>query len=172
MRRISFAILIGLALALASVAPAFAGDDKDKDPDKDSRINVWCSVDSGTQVDITGNYVVSPGSHGTVVLWLFGSNNGTSWHNTGLSKTIHVVQGQTSYGFNFNAHLDSSHYLDYRVQSGETHSRVINQDECGFRVPEAPSSSLLLLGAFPAAALIAIKARGIRFALPTRNRIA
>ena len=156
MRKLAFATFIALALAIASVAPTFA--ESIKNGDSDARINVWCSVDKGTQVDVQGDLLVSDGNHGVTTLWLFGSNDGKSWVNTNQSKVVHIVKGQTSYSFSFNAILDSSHFTDYRVVGDGATSRVINGDECGFRVPEAPATPLLLLGAFPAGALIAVKA--------------
>lgn len=170
MRRIFFAALLAFALALASIAPAFAGG-AGPGNHPPGTINVWCALDKGTQVDINGNLVVPDGSHGNVVLWLFGSKNGTTWHFAWQGKLIHLVNGQTTYGFSFDGKLDSNHFMAFRVVGDGAESRVINRDECGFRVPEAPASPLLLLGALPAGALIAIKAAGIRLPVPNFRRI-
>lgn len=168
MRRIAFAAFIALALAVASVTPAFAHSGKEE---PHASITVFCALDNGTKVDINGNLVVPDGSHGPVLLYLFGSKNGKTWQFTWQAKLIHVVKGQTSYSFTFDAKLDSHHFMYYRVYGDGTESRVINRDECGFRVPEAPASPLLLLGAFPAGGLIAIKATGVRLPVPHFRRI-
>jgi len=170
MRKIGFATLIALALALASVAPAFAGGGGDPGH-PDAKINLWCSVISGTQVQLNGDLVGDDNSSGHVTLTLLGSNNEKSWHST-QSVQIPLVKGQGVYWFSFTANIDSSHFLDYQVSGFDTKSRIVNWDECGFRVPEAPATPLLLLGAIPALGFLAIKATGVRLALPKRNRIA
>jgi hypothetical protein len=169
MRRLTFAAFIALAFALASVAPAFAAGVDPGHPN--AKINLWCSVVSGTQVNLNGNLVGDDNTSGHVTLTLLGSNNETSWHNTGQFVQIPLVKGQSTYWFSFTAQMDSSHYLDYLVSGFDTKSRIVNWDECGFRVPEAPSSALLLLGAFPAVGLLTIKATGVRLPLPSLRRI-
>jgi hypothetical protein len=172
MRRIAFAALLAFAIAVAAVTPAFADSGGGPGKDPPGKINVWCALDQGTKVDINGNVIVPDGSKGDVDLWLLGSKNGKTWQFAWQGKIVHVVKGQTTYGFSFDGKLDANHFMDFRVVGGGTESRVINRDECGFRVPEAPASALLLLGAFPAVGLIAIKASGVRLPLPHRQRIA
>jgi len=168
MRRIAFAAALMFALALASVAPAFA---ESGGGSTGGTINVWCSVDDGTKIDLHGSLIVPDGSHGKVDLLLVGSKDGKTWSSTSGEKDIQVVVGQTTYSFMFGGNIDFKDFAEFRV-IGDGTSRVINRDECGFRVPEAPASALLLLGALPAAGLIAIKATGIRLPIPHRNRIA
>jgi hypothetical protein len=170
MRRIALAALLGLALAIASVAPAFAGNGGAGAGKTEGNIPVWCSLDGGTsKADLNGNLVVPDGSSGKVTLWLFSSTDGTSWVSTGHSKSLDLVQGQTIYPFLFGGNLDAT--MDYKISGDGAWSRVINGDECGFRVPEAPATPLLLLGAFPAGALIALKATGVRLPMPHLHRI-
>ncbi len=168
MRKIAFAALIALALATVSAVPALATSGNDHG----ATITVTCALDRGTQVDINGNLIVPDGSHGPGVVWLYGSKNGHTWYFTWQARILHVVKGQTSYSFTFDADLDWNHFMDYRVIGFGTESRVINRDECGFRVPEAPASPLLLLGAFPAGGLVAVKATGVRVPMPHFRRIA
>jgi hypothetical protein len=167
MRRIGFAALIAFALAIASVAPTFA---ESGGGSPGGKITVWCSVDSGTRIDIHGSLIVPDGSHGKIDLLLVGSKDGKTWKSAWDDKDIHVVTGQTSYGFVFDGNINFNNFAEFRVIGDGTYSRVINRDECGFRVPEAPASALLLLGALPAG-LIAIKATGVRLPVPNRNRI-
>ncbi len=170
MRRFTFAVLLALALGVATVAPVLGKSDGNmKDPD--GKINIWCAMDKGTQVDLNGSLVVPDGTHGSISLWLFGTKDGTSWQFAWQHQVVNVMKGQTTYGFHFDGKLDSNHFMAYRVVGDGTKSRVINRDECGFRVPEAPATPLLLLGAFPAAGLIAIKATGVRLPLPHLHRI-
>jgi hypothetical protein len=169
MRRLSFAALIAFAFALSSVAPAFASGGDTGHPN--AQINLWCSVVSGSTVQLNGDLVGDDNTSGHVTLTLLGSNNEKSWHTT-QSVQIPLVKGQSAYWFSFSVQMDSSHFLDYLVSGFDTKSRVVNWDECGFRVPEAPSSALLLLGAFPAVGLLAIKATGVRLPLPHLHRTA
>ena len=169
MRRIGFAAVIMFALGLASVAPAMAAGGP-SGPHFGPSINVWGTINKALQAEIDGNLFVPDGSHGSVVLSFFGSKDGKTWQDTGQSQTINVVKGQTSYGFSFNGKPDSNHFVFFRVVGDGVGSRVINRDECGFRVPEAPATPLLLLGAFPAGALIAIKAMGLRLPRPHLHR--
>ena len=171
MRRIGLAALVAIALAVASVAPTFAESGGGAGGDPGGKITVWCSIDSGTSVDIHGSLVVADGSHGNVELLLVGSKDGKTWKSAWEGRDIHVMKGQTTYSFFFDGNINFNHFMDFRVIGDGTFSRVINRDECGFRVPEAPATPLLLLGAFPAAGLIAVKATGVRLPLPQRNRI-
>jgi len=72
----------------------------------------------------------------------------------------------------FDIDAGPKHFTFYRVVGDGAGSRNFNRDECGFRVPEAPATPLLLLGAFPAGALIAVKATGVRLPLPHLHRVA
>lgn len=170
MRRLTFAAIIAFSLALASVAPTFAVSGNDPSH-PNAEINLTCAVISGTQVQLTGDLVGDNNSSGHVTLTLLGSNNKKSWHLTAQSVQIPLVKGQSTYWFSFTAMMDSSHYLDYIVSGFDTKSNIVNWDECGFRVPEAPASLLLMLGAIPAAGFVALKAAGVRLPLPTRHRI-
>jgi hypothetical protein len=167
MRRLCFAALFVFALALASVAPALAAGPGGHH----SSINVWGNISKYSQAEIDGSFVVPDGSQGTVVLSFYGSRDGKTWQPTGQSHTFYLVKGKTSYGFSFDGKLDSHHFFFFKVYGDGTESRPINRDECGYRVPEAPATPLLLLGAFPATALIAIKATGVRVPVPHFRRI-
>jgi hypothetical protein len=170
MRRIAFAALLMFALALVSVAPtmAFGGP---PGPHFGPSINVWGTLNN-SQAQIDGNLFVPDGSSGPVVLSFYGSQDGKTWLSTGQTQTFNVVKGRNNYGFSFDAKLDSHHFVYFRISGDGTWSRTIGRDECGYRVPEAPATPLLLLGAFPAGALIAIKAVGIRVPRPHFRRIA
>lgn len=170
MRRLALGALIAFALCIGSAVPAFADDAKK--PDNDAKLLVTCSLDKGTQIDLHGTLVVPNKSSGAVDVWLLGRKGGGAWTSTGMVAHVNVVMGQTSYSFLFNANLDSAHFNQYRLSGDGVLSRVIDRDECGFRVPEAPASSLLLLGGIPAGALIAVKALGVRLPRPSFRRIA
>jgi hypothetical protein len=170
MRRIGFAALIMFALALASVAPAMAFGGPGG-PHYGPSINVWGTVNSSFQAEIDGAFVVPDGTNGPVVLQFYGSTDGRNWQYTGQSHTLSVVKGQTSYGFSFDGKPDSHHFLFFRVVGDGVGSRTIGRDECGYRVPEAPATPLLLLGAFPAAAWFVIKSAHIRLPRPHLHRI-
>lgn len=172
MRSIKVSIFIGLVMALGMVAPVLATSGDDPGKSQDANVTVWCSVDTGTQIDVKGDLAVHDGSSGSVTLWLYGSKDGKSWVSTGQSIVVDLVKGQTVYGFSFNTYLDSTHFSDYKVSGDGAWSRVINEDECGFRVPEAPASSLLLLGALPAAGLMALTAAGVKIRRPRFQRVA
>ena len=163
MRRLTFAALMALALAVTSIAPTFAAG---------GHINVWGSLNKYSHAEVDGTFQAPYGSHGIVVLSLFGSNDGFTWHPTGGTYNLSLVHGQSNYGFSFDLDKDPHHYHFYKVSGGGWDSRNFNRDECGYRVPEAPSSALLLLGAFPAGALVALKATGRRLPLPHLHRIA
>ena len=163
MRRLSFAALLALAIAMASMAPTLAAGGHG--------FSVWGSLNKNSHSELDGNYQAPNGSHGFVSLVLYGSNDGFSWHPTGSFFNLKLVQGQTNYGFNFDIDKDPHHYHFYKVDGGGDSSRKFNRDECGFRVPEAPATPLLLLGAIPAGALIAVKATGIRLPRPHLHRI-
>jgi hypothetical protein len=164
MRKALLAALFGSALLIMAAAPALA--------ESDAKLNVWCSIDKGsTLVDLQGTYWVDDNSTGPVVLTLWASPDGIAWQSTGKTVTIHKVMGETAYNFKFGGALDASVWMDFRVGGGLTQSRVVSRDECGVRVPEAPATALLLLGAFPAAGLIAIKVMGVRLPRPTLHRI-
>jgi hypothetical protein len=166
MRRLTFAMLLFLALGMASVAPALASNGQGHQ----EKSEVWCSIHRN-QPEIDGTVTVPDGTQGSIVLSFYGSKDGKSWVFTGQTRTLHLVQGQTTYGFSFLAGA-SAGFNFFRVDGDDnSHSRSIDRDECGFRVPEAPATPLLLLGAVPAAALIAIKAHLIRLPLPHLHRI-
>jgi hypothetical protein len=165
MRRLTFAALMALALAVTSVAPTFAAGGLGP------RFNVWGTVNSSSHSEMDGTFQAPYGGHGSVALVLVGSNDGFSWHPTGNTFNLNLVNGQSNYGFKFDLDKDPGHYLYYKVSGGGWDSRNFSRDECGFRVPEAPSSALLLLGALPAAGLIAIKVTGARLHLPSFRRI-
>jgi hypothetical protein len=165
MRKAIFAALLGSALVIGAAAPALA--------EADAQLNVWCSIDTGsTLVDLQGTYVRDNTTTGPVVLTLWASSDGTTWQSTGKTQTVWLVLGQNLYPFKFGGALDASVWMDFRVSGGSALSRVVSRDECGFRVPEAPATPLLLIGALPAFGLVAMKAAGIRLPLPNRNRIA
>jgi hypothetical protein len=168
MRRLGLALFLGLAVALTSIAPAFANNQKSHGDG--ASITASCSLGEKGQIDINGNFHHNSG-HEWVLLVLWGSNDGHHWFFTGEAKSFFVVLGKTNYPFSFNTSL-GLHFTDYKVSGDNQWSRVINRDECGFRVPEAPSSALLLLGALPAAGLIAVKATGVKVPLPHLHRIA
>lgn len=166
MRRLSFAVLIGLMLAMASVAPTFASDGG-----QGPHISVWGTINSHSHDQVDGTFTVPNGSQGGIWLAIYGSNDGSSWHQTGGETFVQLVKGQTTYGFSFDIDSDSHHYTLYKVGGDGAESRKIGRDECGYRVPEAPSSSLLIFGALPAVGLLAIKATGVRLPLPHLHRI-
>ena len=130
------------------------------------------SLNKFSHSEIDGNFQAPYGGHGIVVLVLLGSNDGFSWHPTGGTYNLNLVNGQSNYGFNFDLDKDPHHYHFYKVSGDGGNSRNFNKDECGYRVPEAPSSALLILGAVPAGAIVAIKATGRRLPLPHLHRIA
>jgi hypothetical protein len=165
MRRIVFAALLMFAVALASVAPTFAAGGPGG-----PRINVWGSL-KNSQAEIDGNLVVPDGSQGPVVLSFYGSKDGKTWQFTGQRHSFSLVKGQTNYGFSFDGKLDSNHFVYFRVEGFGSRSRDIDRDECGYRVPEAPASPLLLLGALPAGALVALKVTRVRLPIPQLHRI-
>lgn len=175
MRRLVAGLLAAIVVVLVTAAPSLAvstSGQNDKDGKHDAVVTVWCTADDTTgKADIHGTLVVGDDSHGSVVLSLFGNKSNPSGHDTWSFawqvRLIHIVRGQTSYPFTFDASLDSQHFLAYRVQGqDDIESRVINRDECGFRVPEAPSTPLLLLGVLPVGGWLAVKRFGIH--LPGR----
>jgi hypothetical protein len=165
MRRATFAALIAFALVLASVAPALAGFGGPGF----SKINVWGTTNGYSHPEIDGSFVVPDGSYGSTSLVLYGSKDGFSWQPVGKIYTVNLVKGQTSYGFKFD--IFSFRYSFFKVSGYGSDSRKFNKDECGYRVPEAPATPLLLLGAFPAVGLMAVKATGIRLPIPHLHRI-
>jgi len=165
MRRLSFAVLLGLMLAMATVAPTLASGGS-----QGPHIAVWGTINSQSHDQIDGTFTVPTGSQGGVWLALYGSNNGSSWNELGQTF-FKIVKGQTSYGFSFDIDSDSHHYKSFKVGGDGAESRKVDRDECGYRVPEAPSSSLLIFGALPAVGLLAIKATGIRLPRPHLHRI-
>jgi hypothetical protein len=165
MRKAIIGALLGSALLITGVAPVLA--------ETDAQLNVWCSIDTGsTLVDLQGTYVRDNTTTGPAVLTLWASSDGLTWVSTGKTQTVWLVLGQNTYPFKFGGALDASVWMDFKVSGGSAISRVVSRDECGFRVPEAPATPLLLIGALPAFALVAMKAAGIRLPLPNRNRIA
>jgi hypothetical protein len=165
MRRLTFATLLALALAVTSVAPSFAAG-------HGANINVWGTLNKSSHSEIDGTFQAPYGGHGAVVLVLFGSNDGFSWHPTGGTFNLNLVNGQSNYGFKFDIDKDPHHYHFYKVSGDGSDSRKFNRDECGYRVPEAPSTPLLILGALPAGAFMAIKATGAKLPRPHLHRMA
>lgn len=167
MRRLLLAALVALTALLAAAGPLFA----ESDP-KPNQISVWCSADDqNVRIDIEGIVLVPDGSHGDVDLRLLGSNgqgNGkgdeSGWKPTGQKLEVWTVRGQTAYHFDFNVPLSGPQFHQYRVESSDgMKSRILDRDECGFRVPEAPVPGLLLLaGGIPAAGFLAIRRFGHR----------
>ncbi len=169
MRKLIIAGLVAIGLALGAAAPAFA----DEGP-KPLQISVWCSADDKTaHDDLQGIVLLPDGSHGNVELRLNGDpQGGEGWRDTGDNVHIDTVLGQTAYTFHFDISGDSSQYGSYRIAGpGNTMSRVIGRDECGFRVPEAPASSLLILaGGLPVVAWVSMRRFGIRVPVRARRR--
>lgn len=168
MRKIATAALVVLGLVLMSAVPVFASDGGSSH----AALNVWATPDRDNNVVIDGSFTVSPGTHGLRTLHLYGLTKSGQWKDTLIADNVNVVQGQTVYQFSLNTKYDLSHFNDYKVfgDDGST-SRTIDRDECGFRVPEAPSSGLLLLGALPAAGIVGAKVAGIRLPRPSWLRI-
>jgi hypothetical protein len=159
---------MGLALVILSAGPALAfcvGPHS-------GTLTVWCTPDKGVGVQIDGTLTVPAGSNGDVNLVLYASKGPNNWHFSGLWDVIHVVKGQTTYSFSFDSTLDATHFNEYKVAGDGTWSRIINRDECGFRVPEAPSSALLLLGALPVFGVVGMRVTGIRVPRPSWRRVA
>ena len=169
MRRIVFAAVFTFALAVASVAPTLAASPPG--PHFQSHINVWGTLDKNSQAEIDGSFVVPDGSSGPHGLWLYGSRDGKTWIFTGQGRILDVVKGQTSYGFSFSGKPDSNGFRFFQVRDADSESRTLDRDECGYRVPEAPATPLLLLGAFPAGALFVLKAAKVRLPRPHLHRI-
>jgi hypothetical protein len=164
MRKLAFATFIALSLAVMSVAPTFASSSHGP------FINVWGTINKQSHGQIDGNLVVPPGSQGITTLVLYESNDGHNWL-PGPTHGLNLVKGQTTYSFSFDIDAGSKHFKFYRVDGEGTYSRNFNRDECGYRVPEAPASPLLLIGAMPAVGLAAIKATGFRLPIPHLHRI-
>ncbi len=169
MRTVLFAMLA--VVALASAAPALAADDL-----KPRQISVWCSVDDrSAHDDLQGLVVIGDGSHGQLTLRLLGSvkhrgERDTTWQATGEVVHLNVVRGQNTYTFKFDISPASTRFQSYRIAGpDDVMSRIVDRDECGFRVPEAPASSLLILaGGLPAVAWLGIRRLGIRLPAPSR----
>lgn len=165
MRRLLLAALVGVMALLATASPLFAADPKP------TQVSVWCSADDqNVRADIEGVVLVPDGSHGDVDLRLLGSNGqgksnedhgNSGWKPTGQKLEVKIVRGQTAYHFDFNVPLSGPQFLMYRVESSTgVKSRILDRDECGFRVPEAPAPGLLLLaGGIPGAGLLAVRYR-------------
>ena len=172
MRRLAFTAFIALSLVLISSAPALAGSSSNwTGKGSGESVTVWCTPDKGTGIDINGTFTVPNGHHGPEVLLLEGSK-GAAWSFGGQWRVLNTVNGQTTYSFSFDVMLDLAHFTSYRVADDDVWSRTINRDECGFRVPEAPSSGLLLLGALPVAGLVGMKVAGVRLPRPHWTRVA
>lgn len=169
MKKLILGALTALALVLLMAAPAFASSGH-----RDTHINVWCSADDRTaRADINGIVVVGDDAYGTVTLQLLGSkdrNRDFGWEATAQTVTLHLVRGQIAYHFHFDVTLDQSHFLAYKVRLAgdyDDQSRAIDRDECGFRVPEAPASSLLALaGILPVGGWLAVRRFGVKLPLP------
>ena len=168
MRRLAITSIAVLGLLIMSAVPAFAGS-----PNGSRHVTVWATPDNENNVVVDGSFSVAPGTHGLVKLHLLGhAPNSTVWKDTSLTTNLNVVQGQTVYQFNFNTKWDKFRFKDYKVVSDDgDESRTIDRDECGFRVPEAPSSSLLLLGALPLLGVVGARVAGIRIPRPSWTRI-
>ncbi len=166
MKKLGIASIAVAGLLLMSAVPALA----DNSPNVDT-IKVWASLDAQNNVVINGSFTVDNGMQGPVKLDLLGNKSG--WHDTGLMTTVNLVKGQTLYQFSFDTKFDVHHYKDYRVVSDDgKKSRTIDIDEGGFRVPEAPSSSMLLLGALPVLGIVAARLTGARIPRPSWRRVA
>lgn len=159
-RALMGAALSAVTILLLSAAPTLAADAKP------TQITVWCSADDkSANTDIEGIVTVPDGSHGDLDLRLLGSKvhhgDDSKWQATGQTTKLTLVRGQTTYTFHFNVTVDNAHFVAYRIGGGaDGMSREIERDECGFRVPEAPAPSLLLLaGGVPAVAWLAIRRR-------------
>jgi hypothetical protein len=160
--------IVAAGLFRLGATPALAAGSQ---ADTKGTLNLWCAPGTGNGVDIHGTLTVPSGSDGPVYLFLFGDKS-SGWDFAWQGTVIHTVQGQTTYDFQFNAKDDSNHFQSYRVDGDGASSRVLGRDECGFRVPEAPSSALLLLGATPVAGVVGMRVAGIRLPLPRWRRIA
>ena len=166
MRKLAIMFLTVAGLLSLGSAPVFAGG-----PGSKESLTVWATPDKDNNMVVNGSLTVAPGTHGLVKLHLVGIN-GSSRKGTPLTELVNVVQGQTVYQFSFNTKYDLDRFKDYRVVSdGGVESRTIDRDECGFRVPEAPSSSLLLLGALPILGLVIARLKGVRIPHPSWNAI-
>jgi hypothetical protein len=168
MRKLAATAIFALSLVLLGTAPTLATSGNTQD--SHGTLNVWCTPDKGAGIDISGALTVPTGSSGPVLLMLYGSTGHGDWAFVWKSTVVHVVQGQTSYEFGFGTTLAGS-LTDFKVVGDGGDSRVINSDECGFRVPEAPSSALLMLGALPVIGLVGLRVAGIRLPLPHWRRI-
>jgi hypothetical protein len=182
MRRFALTALFALSLVLISSAPALAGGGNGGGGyggggsgkyGGQETLTVWCTPDNGAGINISGTFTVPTGHHGAEVLFLEGTK-GKFWSFAGLWTTIWTVNGQTSYGFTFDAKTNPANFTAYRVvdNDGDAKSRTISRDECGFRVPEAPASGLLLLGAIPVVGIVGMRVAGVKLPRPTWTRIA
>lgn len=166
MRRLALTAIFALGLVPVSAVPALAAGGGTT---QHGSIAIWGTPDSGNGVEIYGTLTVPSGTSGTIVVYEYGSNGAGNWGSPSDWGVIHVVDGQTSYGFSFD---ETGPFSEFKVEGGGYGSRILNRDECGFRVPEAPSSALLMLGALPAIVLVALRVCGIRLPLPHWVRIA
>lgn len=178
MRRLALTAFMALSLVLIGSSTAMAGGGgggggSGKYGGDHETLAVWCTPDNGSGINISGTYTVPTGHHGAEVLFLEGTK-GKFWSFGGAWTTIWTVKGQTSYSFTFDVKSNPANFTAYRVVDSDWDgkSRTISRDECGFRVPEAPSSGLLLLGALPVAGLVGMKVAGVRLPRPHWTRIA
>ncbi len=169
MKRLAITAVVALGLMLVSAVPAFASSPNGI---RHENLTVWATPDNQNNVVIDGSFGVAPGTHGPFTLHLFGRTNSNTWTDTLLTTNVNVVQGQTVYLFSFNTKSDKHRFQEYKVYTDDGYSsRIINRDECGFRVPEAPSTGLLLLGALPVVGIVGARVVGIRLPRPNWLRI-
>lgn len=164
MRKLALTAMFALSLVLLSAVPALAAGGITPH----GTITVWGTPDKDTGVIIYGTLTVPSGTSGPVIVYEYGSKGAGKWGSASDWKVIHVVKGQTSYQFSFD---EKGPFSEYKVEGGGYGSRTLNRDECGFRVPEAPSSALLMLGALPVIGLAGLRVAGVRLPLPHWNRI-
>jgi len=169
MRKLALTALMAVGLVILGASPALA--DGSQGRDTHGTLNLWCTPDKGDGLYINGTLTVHDGSSGDVTLLLAGGKN-AGWKSTSQGVVIHTVRGQTTYTFQFDAGVGTAAFDHFRVDGDGTSSRVVNRDECGFRVPEAPSSALLILGGLPVVGVVGLRVAGIRLPRPNWRRIA
>jgi hypothetical protein len=166
MRKVAITVIAALSLVLLSAVPALAAGGGGP---QSGSISIWGTPDKGSGVYIYGTLNVPNGTSGIFTVYEYGSKGPGKWGSASDSTVIHVVKGQTSYGFSFD---EKGPFSQFEVEGGGIKSRILNRDECGFRVPEAPSSALLMIGALPVVGLVGMRVTGIRLPLPHWTRIA
>lgn len=164
MRKLAITVIAALSLVLLSAVPALAAGGGGP-----GSISIWGTPDKGSGVFIYGTLNVPNGTSGFITVYEYGSKGPGKWGSASDWKVIHVVKGQTSYQFSFD---EKGPFSQFKVGGSGIWSRTLNRDECGFRVPEAPSSALLMIGALPVVGLVGMRVTGIRLPLPHWTRIA